>query len=371
MKKILFVANSKYVITHFRGELVDELLKLGHSVKLVCPVGKDVDGKHVTDGVISIPLSRGGINPIRDLQTFLSLSLIMIKEKPDVIMNFTIKPVIYASLAGGLFTKAKIFSNITGLGYLFTESAFKTKILRKMVTSLYRVALRFNQKVFFQNPDDEKLFITLGIINSLKAKRISGSGINLEKLQPELDRSKKEMNSFVFIGRLLKDKGVNEVVEAARIVKNKHPNAAIYIIGEGDKNPNSLTSKEIEIINASGIVKFLGRINDIKPFLKKCEVFVFPSYYGEGTPRSVLEAMACGLPIITTDSPGCRETVIDGKNGFLIPIKSPSALAEKMIFFIENPEKITEMGNASLEYARSKYDVRLVNTEILKTIELT
>lgn len=366
--KILLIANSKYVLTNFRGELIEELNSKHHQVLLVCPLGKDIDGGYVNEGVIPIYLSRSGLNPMKDFVSFISISKIMLREKPDIVLNFTIKPVIFASMAAFLFSKASIYSNITGLGYVFTGENFKTKILKLIVVNLYKVALGVNQKVFFQNPDDINLFLDESIIDKKRVKLLNGSGINLIKFKPN-QNSKKERSSFLFVGRLLKDKGINELVSAVNLVRNEVKEFIVYIVGEPDNNPSSVSSEEISKLKNIPNIKFVGRLDDVRPYFEKCEVFILPSYR-EGTPRAVLEAMASGLPIITTDVPGCRETVKDGINGFLVPVRSSGAIAKKMLFFINNSEKVKEMGIESLSYAKTKFDVEAVNKEILTTIGL-
>jgi glycosyltransferase involved in cell wall biosynthesis len=369
MKKILLVSNVRYTITNFRGELVRDLRALGHQVKIVCPIGKDLDGSFVTaQDVIPLSLDRKGIHPLRDMKTLFDLIRIVQREKPDIVLNFTIKPVIYGSIAAGFFSKAKIFSNITGLGYVFTDASTKASLLKSLVQVLYKLALSLNSRVFFQNPDDMELFRVGKMIPYGKAKLIHGSGINLEKFADTC--AVKAPMSFIFVGRLLRDKGIRELIEALRIVRKKFPHALCEIIGEIDPlNPNSFTESDIEAWGDEGAAQILGRIEDVRPHLAKAQVMVLPSYR-EGTPRSVLEAMAMGLPIVTTDAPGCRETVVDGVNGFLVPIKDSSKLAEKMIYFLENPSQILKMGEASRSIAEEKYDVKKVNAEILKTMEL-
>lgn len=371
MKKILLVANVRYTVTNFRGELLEDLQRLGHQVKIVCPLGKDLDGSVVSEesNIIPLYLERKGINPKDDLKTVFQLMKIFRKEKPDLVLNFTIKPVIYGSIIAGLFSKAKIFSNLTGLGYVFTDQSLKAQTLKQVVLILYRTALFFNDKVFFQNPDDVAVFTNLGLVAPEKVKRLYGSGINLQKFALQGNQPK-VAQSFIFVGRLLKDKGLLELIAAMRLVKKKFPQAQCYVIGESDpNNPNSFTEDQIQDWNREGVIELMGRINDVRPYLQKSQIMVLPSYR-EGTPRSVLEAMAAGLPVITTDAPGCRETVQNGVNGFLVPVQNIEELVEKMIYFLENPSQIEVMGKASLQRAQNLFDVKKVNSEILQTLEL-
>ncbi len=367
MKKIFFVANIQYTLTHFRSELIDQLRSMGHEVYLICP---NTEGNlHVEQSdpyMLDIKLSRGGLNPLKEFVTFMTLARLYRKEKPDIVLNFTIKPIIYSSLAAGFFSsKTRIFSNITGLGYVFTDKSLKAKIVRVIVTLLYKLSFKFNQRVFFQNPDDEQLFQKMGLIDPKKSKRLNGSGINLERIQ--LSHLPKEPQSFIFVGRLLRDKGLLELVDAVKLLSKDFPLMKCYIVGGVDDNPNSFTPEAIKEFSKCPSLIFLGHRKDVIEIMSKCEVNVLPAYR-EGTPRTNLEAMASGLPIITTDAPGCRETVIDGHNGYLIPIKDSNKLMEKMRSFLENPDQISWMGQNSRKFVEQKFDVKNVNREILNTI---
>jgi len=301
--------------------------------------------------------------------TLWELMLIFRKEKPDIVLNYTIKPTLYSSLIGGLFTKASIFSNITGLGYLFTDDSSKAKLLKQFVIKMYRVALSFNSKVFFQNIDDLNLFKELRLVRDKKTILLNGSGINLSKF-PERSYENIEPNSFIFVGRLLKDKGIFELLAAMKKVKEQKAEAICYLIGDIDKdNPNSLSLQDLKKWEDLGVIKYLGRQSDVLPYLAQKGVFVLPSYR-EGTPRAILEAMSVGLPIITFNTPGCRETVINDENGFLVPFKEVDALADKILYFINNPTKVIEMGRKSRLLVESKYNVFDVNQKIFDTIGL-
>lgn len=368
MKKVLLIANSKFTITNFRKELLDDLAQRGYEFKIVAPIGRDLDGRQVTaDDVLPIRLDRKGIKLRSDLILIFDLYKIIKAEKPDIILNYTIKPVIYGSIVAGILSAGRIFSNITGLGYVFTDGSRKANFLKKLVVFLYRIALSYNDKVFFQNPDDVKLFIDYKILQSDRVKILNGSGINTQRFSVN-ENIPKRPQSFLFVGRLLKDKGLAELIEAFGEVRRYFPEAILTIAGDTDENPNSFKKVQIEKWKSDAAnVFFLGRVDDVLSLLQSHQVMVLPSYR-EGTPRSVLEAMAVGLPIITTDAPGCRETVIDWKTGFLVPVKDRAILAERMMYFLRNPEKIKEMGGGSLELARSKFDVRSVNKDILTTI---
>ncbi len=228
------------------------------------------------------------------------------------------------------------------------------------------MALRLSKKTFFQNKDDAKEFLKLGLVRKGNVKIVNGSGVNMEIFAP-MPMPKEQI--FLLIGRVLRDKGILEYIQAARKVKSVYPRARFQIIGQFDINPSSIKIQDLQPYIQDGSIEYLGAINDVRPFLAKSFVYVLPSYR-EGTPRSVLEAMATGRPIITTDAPGCRETVIHGVNGFLVPIKDVNTLAEKMLWMIENSEEAEKMGKESLRICKEKYDVKKVNESIIKTMNL-
>jgi glycosyltransferase involved in cell wall biosynthesis len=232
------------------------------------------------------------------------------------------------------------------------------------VRVLYRFALGRTHKVFFQNADDERLFRKLGLLPAfVPSVVVNGSGVDVASF------SSKPLPlgtiSFLMIGRLLGDKGVREYAAAARRIKAFHPRARFQLVGWIDTNPDAIGQSELDSWTTDGTLEFLGKLKDVRPAIAASTVYVLPSYR-EGTPRTVLEAMAMGRPIITTDAPGCRETVIDQQNGFLVPVKSVEALAEAMMKFIEDPSLALRMGRRSREIAEAKYDVHNVNAVMLR-----
>jgi len=256
---------------------------------------------------------------------------------------------------------------ITGLGFAFSSTGIKSAVTGIIAKRMYGIALSFNKNVFFQNPDDMHLFKVNGILkNSQKSTIINGSGVDLELFQPVPTPASL---SFLLIARLIREKGIYEYAEAAKIVKKRFPHVNFRLVGFLDKNPSSISEKELESWIESNAIEYLGRLQDIRPAIANSSVYVLPSYR-EGTPRSVLEAMAMGRSIITTDAPGCRETVQHGQNGFLVPVKDVDALVNSMTHFIECPNDVVRMGHISRQIAVEKYDVRKVNAVILKTLEL-
>jgi len=275
--------------------------------------------------------------------------------------------VVYGSLAARLIKVPKIYSIITGLGDAFLESNFRTRVLGVIVRKLYRWVLSYNDKVFFQNPDDLQLFSTKRLIKKPdQAVLVNGSGVDVDLFQTALYP---EVPSFLLIARLLKEKGVYEYVEAARIVKQTYPTIKFKLVGYIDNKPSAISEQELQDWIQSGTIEYLGYLRDVRPAIVDSSVYVLPSYR-EGTPHTVLEAMAMARPIITTDVPGCRETVRDGENGFLIPVKNVPALVDAMVHFVEQAEDIKRMGHISRQFALEKYDVHKVNAVIIRAMGL-
>lgn len=367
----LLIASFPDSLLHFRGSLLNALLARGFSVHVAAPdlpVGSTMRQRLEAKGlqVHDIPLRRTGMNPLADLRSLLNLWRLMRRIRPDHVLGYTIKPVIYGSLAARLARVPRRFALITGLGYAFQgqeDSGDGRGLLRSLVQRLYAVALHGTHKVFFQNPDDQALFRVLGILPpATPTFVVNGSGVDVAEYSvaplPTAPR-------FLLIARLLGDKGVREYAEAARQVRARHPDAVFSLVGWIDENPDAIKQDELDAWVADGTLEFLGRLSDVRPAIAGCSVYVLPSYR-EGTPRTVLEAMAMGRAIITTDAPGCRETVVDDDNGFLVPVKAVNELVAAMQRFIVECELAARMGARSREIAEQKYDVHRVNAVMLK-----
>lgn len=314
-----------------------------------------------------IPLRRTGTNPLADLTLVLALYRLIRGLRPTVTLPYTIKPVIYGTIAAWLAGVPHRYALVTGLGYAFTGK--RQGLLTGIIGMLYRFALGKAHKVFFQNPDDESLFRQRGLLpRSVPSVVVNGSGVDVSSFSVEALPSGQQI--FLMIGRLLGDKGVREYAEAARRVKARNAGVQFRLVGWIDTNPDAISQSELDSWITDGTLNFLGKLDDVRPAIAGSTVYVLPSYR-EGTPRTVLEAMAMGRPIITTDAPGCRETVIEGDNGFLVPVKSVDALVEAMQRFIDNPDLAAKMGQRSREIAKDKYDVHKVNAVMLREMGIT
>lgn len=379
--KFLLIASYPASILKFRGALIEALQQAGFQIHIAAPDFKknpaelkalEALGYFLHD----IPMQRTGTNPIKDGKTLITLYRLMESINPDYVMGYTIKPVIYGSLAAKLARVPHRFALITGLGYAFQGADaedYKKSNLQRLMHQLYSVALSSVEKVFFQNPDDEALFRTIGILKSvIPSKVVNGSGVDVSEYTvvpfPEMDNI--ISTRFLLIARLLGDKGIREYAQAAKIIKEKYPQVQFDLVGWIDDNPNTIQQHELDDWINEGLFSFWGKLSDVKPAITACSVYVLPSYR-EGTPRTVLEAMAMGRPIITTDAPGCRETVIDGYNGYLVPVKAINELASAMEKFILNPELTISMGKASRALVEKRFDVNAVNQTMLKAMGIS
>lgn len=311
-----------------------------------------------------IPVSRNGTNPIHDLKTLRALRRLLREEKPDKIFAYQAKTVIYGGIAAGLCGIREFYPMIAGVGSVFLGDSPKQKLLRSILVTEYRLGMRRAPKVFFQNRDDLKVFTDHKILPQSKAVMLHGSGVNVEKFTPT---PLPEKPGFLCISRLIRDKGVVEYLEAARKLHALHPEVACVLVGPFDTNPSAIRPEELQSYIDDGSVLYAGEQKDVQPYLRACTAYVLPSYH-EGTPKTVLEAMACGRPAITTDAPGCRETVTDGVNGLLVPVKDVDAIVAAMEKLLDEPETAARMAVEARRIAEDRYDVRKVNRTIRRTM---
>jgi len=373
--RFLILASLSGSLTGFRKPLIQALVDNSLEVHAAAPellANSKVVNELSAMGVTchDAMLSRTGMNPIADVKAMFALRRLMKEIKPDYFMGYTIKPVIYGNLAAWLAGVPHRFALITGLGYTFIGGqGVKRKLVSKLAHTLYKTALSKTHKAFFQNPDDEALFRELGLLpKGTPSVVVNGSGVPVHEY-PNTPAPRHAQPKFLLIARLLGDKGVREYAAAAQIVKQQHPDVEFNLVGLIDENPNSISQAEFNGWVADNTLIAHGQQPDVKPYIADCSVYVLPSYR-EGTPRTVLEAMSMGRAIITTDAPGCRETVVDGDNGFLVPIKDAAALANAMFKFIEQPELIATMGKRSRQIAEEKYDVHKVNKQMIEGMGL-
>ncbi len=365
--KFLLVASLAESLINFRASLIAALQARGLQVHVAAPDLPEGDATRLwlqARGVVvhSVALRRTGTNPLADLHTLWSLWRLMRRVQPDHVLAYTIKPVIYGSLAARLAGVPQRFALITGLGYAFQQQG-QGSALQALVQRLYALALAQVQIVFFQNPDDETLFRQRGLVGpGARTCVVNGSGVDVAAFA--VTPLPPGPPCFLLIARLLGDKGVREYAQASRRIRAVHPGVRCLLVGWIDTNPDAIAQQELDAWVQEGTLEFWGRLQDVRPAIAACSVYVLPSYR-EGTPRTVLEAMAMGRAVITTDAPGCRETVVDGDNGFLVPVQSVDALEQAMLQFVHNPALAARMGLRSRQVAETKYDVHKVNAVML------
>jgi glycosyltransferase involved in cell wall biosynthesis len=368
IRRLAFISNQAFSIHNFRGPLIRELTSRGIIVYTLAPDFDERSNaaiKNLGAHPIKISMSRTGLNPLRDL---FDLGLLIRQLRTldiDTTIACFIKPVIYGTIAAKLCGVQNRFAMIDGAGYVFNDGEnlkYSRKILRHLVTWLYRLALNHVNRLFMMNRDDQELFVKTKMVEPQKVVLFNGTGVDLKyfNMCPPFADSL----CFIMIARLLREKGVYDYVTAARIIKSKHKDVRFILLGAIDSNPGSLSISEVNGWVNEKIIEYPGQVLDVRPWIAQASVFVLPSYR-EGLPRSTQEAMAMGRPIITTDAIGCKETVEEGINGFKIPVRNPEALAKTMLLFIEQRDLIDKMGTASRQIAEKKFDVNQINTKIL------
>lgn len=376
-KKIIIIGTVASSLYGFRADLIKALLQKQYAVYAFTSEYKEDELEKIAAiGAIPVTyeLSRGGLNPLADIKATYKLSKQIKKINPDLVFSYFAKPVIFGTLAAKLAQVPKIIGMLEGLGYMFTDQpnglSKKTKTIKKIQVLLYKIALPQLDTVIFLNPDDSKDLLERYSISVKKSEILGGIGLDLREYRYCPKVITDSIITFLFIGRLLKEKGIHDFVAAAKLVKKQYPQTQFTVLGEIDtSNLGALTLSELEILIATKVINYPGQVDNVKGWIANSDVFVLPSYR-EGVPRSTQEAMAIGRAIITTDVPGCRETVIDGVNGFLIEKWNPTLLAEKMIYLIEHPGKIEEMGYESYKLAQEKFDVEKVNKRLLQLLGL-
>lgn len=366
MARIVIIGSLARSLVTFRGKLMEDFIASGHKV-LACAPGASqqvrTDLRAMGVEYCDISLRRQGLNPFHDLAYMLRLLGLFKSWKADLVLAYTAKASIYGSLAARLAGLPSAVM-ITGLGKFFQGGSFKARMFDGVVRALYRLSLRKSRVVFFQNPDDLGRFRSMNLLSpDSRVSVIPGSGVDLADFIPT---PYPQQVTFLLMARIIPEKGIYQFLHAAALLRKKYPAVRFKLAGPIVTSKAFISLNEVEGWHRDGIIEYLGMLDDVKPALSDCSVYVLPSYYGEGVPRSILEAMACGRAIITTDATGCRETVTDQKNGFLVPVRDTMALATAMEKFIQNPDLIVRMGAQSRNLAETKFDVLRVNRLIFR-----
>ena len=361
--KILVVSPKNKTVFNFRGDLIKDMIAKGNDVYVTGP-NKDFVEDILALGVkefIEVPLVKDNTSVIGDFAYLKKLKEIMKTIQPELVFEYTIKPVIYGSLAAKSCGVKKVYPMVTGLGRVYASESIKTKAVRVITKVLYKAAFKGCNKVIFQNPDDVQEFVNGHYLPENKCVIVNGSGVNMERFYRS-DIPEKPV--FLMVSRIIKEKGVLDFAKAARMVKKKVPEARFIVLGGYDNSIGALKEADIKEYIEDGSIELPGEVKDPVSFYGQASVFVLPSYYREGLPRTILEGMSCGRPVITTDWTGCREPINNGVNGYLVPIKNPKELAKRMYELSIDRTKVLKMSDAAYKTCKEKYAVEIVNQQI-------
>ncbi|WAI88439.1 N,N'-diacetylbacillosaminyl-diphospho-undecaprenol alpha-1,3-N-acetylgalactosaminyltransferase [Psychrobacter sp. SC65A.3] len=376
-KKVIIIGTVASSVLSFRADLIKALLEQKNKVyTFVSEYSQDELNDIKALGAIPITYesNRGGMNPLADAKATYALFKKIKEIAPDLVFSYFSKPVIFGTLAATLAKVPRVIGMLEGLGYAFTEQpeglSKKAQLIKSIQVLLYKIALPKLDNIVFLNPDDPKDLLEAYHIKVKQVDILGGIGLDLDKYSHHPIENIESSINFLFIGRMLKEKGIHDFIAAAKIVKQIYPEVQFTVLGAIDSaNPGALQQLELDRLISLNIINYPGQVDNVQKWIADSHVFVLPSYR-EGVPRSTQEAMAIGRAVITTDVPGCRETVIDGVNGFLVEKWNPQALAEKMIYFIEHPEQIKKMGYESYKIAQEKFDVDKVNKRLIDMLGL-
>lgn len=361
-KKVLYLVNIDWFFLSHRLPIALAAIDAGYEVHLLCGISNKLEELE-SHGLIlhNLPINRSKINLFQEIQTILKIIKTFKAIKPDLVHLVTIKPVLYGGIIARVFKTQSVVAAISGMGFIFSNHDWKTKLKRSLVSFTYKKALKINNlKVIFQNPIDQDTLTNIVALHSSQFTLIPGSGVDLSTYSIS-DEPTSDVPIVVLAARLLHDKGVNEFIDAAQTLKMKKIHARFCLIGAPDPdNPNSVTNNELTIWVNEGIVESWGHRSDMPNVLSNANLVVLPSYYGEGLPKILIEAAACGRAIITTDMPGCRDSITPDVTGLLIPARDSEALASAIERLLTDKDLRVRMGQAGRKLAENKYSIEQV-----------
>ncbi|MDR1254819.1 MAG: glycosyltransferase family 4 protein [Puniceicoccales bacterium] len=368
MKKILFLFNPGAI--NLRHVLMQEFAQKGLSVSVGLSEEEISIWKDRLPTINFVPFdafSGTSVGLLNNLKTLLRIRCLLKREQPNIVFFGNVKPNIYGGLVSRWLKIKNIYGLVSGLGYAFIEQpGIKRAFIKRICMCLYKLSFKGFTHVFFQNQDDRMFFIQHGLVDDIHSSVVNGTGVDLQAFTPHPFPA---TLTFFMAARLIEEKGVFHYVEAARQLKTKYPHVRFVLAGNIDTNPSAITEEQLK--RCANIIEYVGYCSNMAEQMSQSSVFVYPSYYREGVPRALLEALACGRPVITTDNVGCKETVIDGENGFKIQPRSTEALLNAMEKIIRQPELLHPMGLASRKLAEKKFDIHTVNAAIFQTVQNT
>lgn len=361
MSKVLFLVNHDVVIYNFRLELVERLIAEGHQVIISSPYGERIEDLiKIGCEYHEISISRHGMNPIKEIALISQYKQLIESVLPDIVLTYTIKPNIYGAIASRS-KNVPCVANITGLGTAVENGG----IVQKISIALYKYAFTRIQKVFFQNTENMQFFIDHKIAVD-KHDLLPGSGVNLQRFVP-MDYPSADRTEFAFISRIMKEKGIDQYLEAAEFIRNKYPNTVFHVCGFCEQ----AYEERLNELHKRGVIVYHGMLRDIKPLLKDIHCTIHPTYYPEGLSNVLLESSACARPIITTNRSGCREVIDDGVNGYVVRERDSADLIEKIERFLSlSGEERREMGLRGREKVEREFDRNIVVNKYLKEIDI-
>jgi Glycosyltransferase len=371
--KILILSSLSFSLVNFRGALIRRMLAQGHKVVTAAPDAEPAVLATLEEWGAEFritPMARAGTSLLADMRTLWHYSRLVHAERPDVVVAYTQKPIIYGGIAARLGGNIPFFAIMSGLGYVFSDASDHRPFLRRLVARLYRFGVRRARCLFVFNGDDRRMMEQYGIVSrGQRVLQVPGSGVDTAHYaqHPLPDGP----ITFLMMGRLMRDKGVAEYAAAARQIRAFAPDTRFLLLGRPEtENPTGIPESELAEWQESGLITLLPESRDVRPILGSAHVFVLPSYYREGLPRTILEALSTGRPVITTDMPGCREPIRPGRNGLLVPPRDAAALAKAMRTFIDQPDRIAAMAEQARQTAVEEYDVHLVNAMLMREMNL-
>ncbi len=361
--KIILFANTDWYLYNFRIKLAEELIRMKNDLLLVSPAGNYADRlQNLGFKWKGLDLSRSGINPYQEIRAIIQLTRLYKQERPELVHNFTSKCVVYGSIAAKLAGIDRVVNSVTGMGFVFTKKNLMTFFLKPFITLFYKITL-IKSRVIFQNQQDMDYFIKHNLVKASQCALIPSSGVDIKKFHPTPLNA--EVPLVVLPARMLWDKGVGEFVEAAEILKSKGIKARFALVGMPDQgNPSSITQKQLEQWSGSGIIEDWGWQEDMASVYQQASIVCLPSYR-EGLAKGLIEAAACGRALVASDIPGCREVIVNGVNGFLVPSKEVIPLAEAIEKIIQNRRLLAKMGRESRKIALRDFSVEKINRETI------
>ena len=365
--RILIVSPKNKTVFNFRGDLIRDMIAHGHEVMVTGPNMDFVDDI-LSLGVsefIHVSLVKDNTSVTGDLAYLKKLKAVMKEKKPDLVFGYTIKPVIYGSMAAKAAGVPGIHAMVTGLGRVYASAGLKARAVRMVTKMLYKTAFRASENVIFQNSDDIDELVSGGYLPRSKTVLVNGSGVNMERFKRTV---LPEIPVFLMVSRIIREKGVMEYCQAARAVRKQYPEARFILLGGFDSSMGALKPEDIQPYIDDGSIEFPGEVKDPVSFYHQASVFVLPSYYREGLPRTLLEAMSCGRAIVTTDWPGCRVPVEDGVNGFMVPVRDADALTDRLSRLAADGALRECMGEAAYKSCAERFEVGIINAHMREAL---